>query len=374
MCLLVFMEEGRTATRDALEQASWYNDDGFGWAIHAGNRIIVGKSMEFDKAYDEFIAARKDHQGPALFHLRITTQGTTDLSNCHPFQVGSDQLSYVAHNGMLPIKQDVNDKRSDTRVFAETLLPKRGGITLLNSEKQELKLSQWAAGSKLVFLTANPASKWRYVIINSDLGHWGDGDNEGVWFSSSSYKYSKPSFRSGMYTGWDDYRYGTTTYVTGAKTHTTVVKPTPSVPKDALNEWFEQNMSYHAYNLAEAMLKTPDLDGDPIFTEEDFYDMAMEWERRFIDIYEPYDDGTYMCKCPSCGGVMYLDELDTPATHCAFCDHCLMCRSEPTDGEDCCGWGALAPFSYDPRLVELEPNYQGGDVTDAQNLASAEKF
>ena len=143
MCLLVFMPEGKIASKQSLEQASWFNDDGFGWAIRTPDKILVGKNMDFYKAYEEFKDARSCYNGDALFHLRITTQGSTNLDNCHPFYVGKDELTVVAHNGMLPVVTDKGDNRSDTRVFAETLLPKRGGISFLNGDLGVNHLPTW---------------------------------------------------------------------------------------------------------------------------------------------------------------------------------------------------------------------------------------
>jgi len=370
MCLLVFMPEGKTASKEALETASYYNDDGFGWAIRTPDKILVGKNMDFQKAYDEFIAARSSYNGDALFHLRITTHGATDLENCHPFYVGKDSLSVVAHNGMLPVPQPKGDTRSDTRIFAETLLPKRGGIAFLNGKGSLTELEKWAAGSKLVFLTANPASKWRYVIANMEDGDWGKDDNEGVWFSNNSYKYARSTTR--MYSGgWDystiysmdsGYSYNPANYTEGA-TKNVVRRGT------SLQEVLDMELQHHAYELAESMLAMNGAQDDTMWEDDPtsgmkFYDSAEELITRWDKIYKPYNDSTYTATCARCGDDFFLDHADIPATHCPSCDCCLYCGSDPVPSEaghasDCCEWPMGYYMSYAPETVQL---VKGGDT------------
>jgi glutamine amidotransferase len=368
------MPEGVTASKKSLEQASWYNDDGFGWAIRTPDRILVGKHMDFEKAYEEFMSARSSYNGDALFHLRITTQGNTDLTNCHPFYVGKDELSVVAHNGMLPVADDKTG-RSDTRIFAESLLPKRGGITLLNGEQSLNRLEKWADGSKLVFLTANPASKWRYVIVNANDGHWvKDGDDAGVWFSNSSYKYGKPVSMS--WSGWGGHfrNYGSySKWTFGGKEGTTNTAPpavTESTTDTAMYEDMMYELQHHAYQLAEDLLEQAFGDGkdmdDPTILENGYYNTAEDLLERFSKIYKPYNYHTYMTTCERCGESMYLDHLDLPATHCSHCDCCLYCGGDsPAAGGvsgDCCGWPLGYALAYAPSMTELV--LEGGDMYD----------
>lgn len=372
MCLLVFMSENTTASAKSLENAAYHNDDGFGWAIRTPDKLLIGKGMDFAKVHEEFLAARSSYNGDALFHLRITTQGGTNLDNCHPFYVGKDKLSVVAHNGMLPVDDDKSG-RSDTRIFAETLLPKRGGIAFLNGKQTLSHLEKWAAGSKLVFLTANPASKWRYVIANAELGHWGTGEETGVWYSNSSYKLPKSTWSSyygGKYnTGWDggfDYSVWSTPKETDKETSVTVYEPI-----DSDEEQLYYELEHHAYELAETLVRQAENQGVDVSNGDTFYDIACELMERWFKIYQADGAFGYKATCSRCGGKIHLDYGDVPASHCPHCDCCLYCGSDVAamaDASECCEWPMGFSLSYDPRIVS-EPNTQGGD-TNAKKVPS----
>lgn len=208
MCLLTFAHEGVTPDIDKLRTGADNNPDGFGFAIHAGSHIVKCSGLDFDQVLDEFIKQRAIHSGPMLFHSRITTHGGTSKANCHPFQIGKDRLSVLAHNGMLPIAEDKG--RSDTRILAEDMLPAEGGVAALNGKKFRKRLSKFATGSKLVILTANRSSASPFWIINEDLGDW----ENGVWWSNNSYRWARRPYvyTPGMYSsGWSPSEYTSTT-------------------------------------------------------------------------------------------------------------------------------------------------------------------
>lgn len=200
MCLLTFINEYTDVDIDSLATGAENNPDGFGYAIHTGRDVVHNSGLNFERILDEFVNLRKTHHGPALFHSRITTHGGTTVDNCHPFQVGRDSQTVMAHNGMLPI--DAKNGKSDTRIFAEELFPSWGGSATLNSRKMRKRLSKFASGSKLVFLSANPDVNENYIIINEKDGTW----DKGVWWSNSSYKWTRNYTYGGgsMYTtGWE---------------------------------------------------------------------------------------------------------------------------------------------------------------------------
>jgi hypothetical protein len=75
--------------------------------------------------------------------------------------------------------------RSDTRIFAEDILPAMGGVTALDNTNLYRMIEGWASGSKVAVFTLDPNAEYDCYIINEDLGHW---DNAGNWWSNNSYK------------------------------------------------------------------------------------------------------------------------------------------------------------------------------------------
>lgn len=278
MCLLTFMSRGVTASPQDLRQGAQFNDDGFGFAVHAGSSVITGHGMEFEKVLDQFLQVRAKHDGVALFHSRITTHGNTDVSNCHPFRVGGDNLTVVGHNGMLPITLDKGETRSDTRIFAENYLPALGGVYALDDPETFNTVSQWARGSKLVVITANRWANSDHYILNEKDGHW----EGGVWWSNYSY----------CYTPAKTYNYGySSSYTTGGWSGEIVRMPRDSqeVIDDSEAEYW--NMYEVTCPVCESTA-VYDLDyEDPIVCETCGYCMWCEQWNGGNDCRCPDDDG-----------------------------------------------------------------------------------
>jgi hypothetical protein len=189
MCLLVVSSPNSTPRKKDLDCASCNNPHGFGYSVIAGDKIITGKGMSAKKVIKEFLAVRKQYpKSYAMYHARFATHGVKNDDNCHPFKIGGSDLSYLAHNGILPVHIEPNDKRSDTRIFADDILPSMGGITALDNPNLYGMIEGWASGSKIAVFTLDPNAQYDCYIINEDLGHW---DNAGNWWSNDSYKPSK---------------------------------------------------------------------------------------------------------------------------------------------------------------------------------------
>ena len=195
MCLLVVCSPNSTPKKKDLECASCNNPHGFGYAVIAGNKIITGRGMSAKKVINEFLEVRKQYpKSYAMYHARFATHGVKNEENCHPFPVGGSNLTYLAHNGILNVDIPANDKRSDTRIFADDILPAMGGVKALDDVNLYTMLEGWASGSKIAVFTLDPAANYDCYIINEDLGHW---DNEGMWWSNDGYK---PSAWSNYFT------------------------------------------------------------------------------------------------------------------------------------------------------------------------------
>lgn len=205
MCLLCVFEPNVTPTRQQLMNAARQNPHGYGYAFLTEDRILTGRGMDADEVIDRFLRIREGFPNTyAMFHARYTTHGSTNKSNCHPFRVGGDPNIVLGHNGILPVDVPKGDDRSDTRLFAEDILPEF--IEWLDDPDGFDQLEDWAGGSKLAIFSLDPRLKHGVYIVNEQLGHW---DN-GAWWSNHSYKgysFSSPSssyYRSHYKKWWDD--------------------------------------------------------------------------------------------------------------------------------------------------------------------------
>lgn len=209
MCLLTYFPPSVQPDTDALFNGTVTNDDGHGFAIVNGDRIIVRRSLDSVKLIDKFKELRAAlPDGPALFHSRFGTAGSISKKNCHPYWIGGEQHSVVGHNGVLSslFQPRGDDRRSDTKVMAEDFLPFNPFGSLTNPAAQD-QLGEFIGGyNKLVFLSVHPTfSDQQAIIINEDRGIWDDG----VWYSNSDYRgwrgmHSTPAYTY-PYTSTGDY-------------------------------------------------------------------------------------------------------------------------------------------------------------------------
>jgi glutamine amidotransferase len=246
MCLLMVAKPNAMPSDDALVCACANNPDGFGYAVHTGKTIITGRGMNHNDVIDRFLTTREKHMnGWAMFHARMTTHGETVKENCHPFRVGGSPDTILAHNGILSnVKIPAGDKRSDTRVFAEDLLPAR--LNILDHKKKFKKLEKWAGGSKVAVFTTDRRLNKAVYIINEKLGSW---DDDGLWWSNSSYKqsyYITPTYgRTGSWVPSYDIAKGDGKYVLDGQDLTEFVEE--GLACSYCGHFFAETDYYHGY-------------------------------------------------------------------------------------------------------------------------------
>ncbi len=184
MCLLTFIPGGELGNPEYLYNGATQNDDGHGFAIVADGSLIIHKGLSKLEVLERFVKTRAKHpEGPALFHSRWTTHGVSTVDNCHPFYVGGDMRTVLAHNGVLPEQAwpKKGDNRSDTRYAAETLIPSLGS---LRHGWLRAEIQRWMGlSNKIVILTVNPKYPAQSFILNEAAGDW-DG---GSWYSNHGY-------------------------------------------------------------------------------------------------------------------------------------------------------------------------------------------
>lgn len=205
LCMLSIITPEADVNYEHLLNGAKQNTDGYGFAMvtHKGpGGLIVEKSMNRYDLIQKFREARTAHPGRyAMFHSRWGTAGVRDVTNCHPFQVGADQLTVLAHNGVFSglAPADPADPRSDTAVFAQEIMPKRyKKLDRLGVQHQIIK----AIGpyNKVGILTANPRYLDDAYLFNQPAGTW----VEGVWHSNSDYKGGYRYRSSYLVDTWED--------------------------------------------------------------------------------------------------------------------------------------------------------------------------
>lgn len=211
MCLLSYFPAGVMPDAGELHNGSLANADGSGYAVAtAAGRLITRRTMTDPELLIEmFMDDRAANLGmPAMFHSRFGTGGLYTKYNVHPFTVGSDERTVVAHNGVFPAisrKLAKDNPRSDTRVFAETLMAKQ--FRRLDRPRVIRALTEYCnAGytNKVAVITVNPHYRENGYLINATAGVWQDS---GAWHSN--YDYEPPlSHWTGLYPEADDAGYG----------------------------------------------------------------------------------------------------------------------------------------------------------------------
>jgi glutamine amidotransferase len=184
--MLTYLAPGVQPDLDALARGAELNDHGHGFAIVANNRIVVRKDKDSAKLLDLFAQTRRLHpEGPALFHSRFATHGAKSKANMHPYHVGHDRRTVVAHNGVLPrsVHPKPGDSRSDTRVFAEDRLGTKPFADFDTTATKE-RLESWLGfQNKVLILTVDPRYANQAYLFNEDSGFW----HNDVWYSNADF-------------------------------------------------------------------------------------------------------------------------------------------------------------------------------------------
>jgi glutamine amidotransferase len=191
MCLLICGISKEIPTLEELQNSCANNPDGFGFALvreaSGGMELVSKRSMHSGVLIDEFAREVDSPNTIAwLFHSRIATSGAVNEFQSHPFRVGRDSRSVLAHNGILPLKGENGD--SDTAHLARVVVPSMGGVPALHQSGVFDMFDSWVEdnNSKVAILSARSDVEYPLLIAGETLGKW-RGD---VWFSNDSYRYS----------------------------------------------------------------------------------------------------------------------------------------------------------------------------------------
>jgi predicted glutamine amidotransferase len=206
MCLIIKTDTPKQLSLQLLETAYNNNSDGFGLMFCNKGKLhtqkIVPKTFkDIEKLWSKY----NDLDIPMGLHFRFNTNGETNRSMSHPFQIlskakGDDRDMWVMHNGpMLPTPM-IDDDKSDTHQFIKWVLRPQLSANpklLYNAEWQDM-IEELIGSDKLLFLDGKTKE---FVIYNESKGK--EVDNIG-WLSNT-YSIQPPSYGLRNYT----YDFGT---------------------------------------------------------------------------------------------------------------------------------------------------------------------
>jgi predicted glutamine amidotransferase len=181
MCLAIVKPKGVQIARKYLENGFYNNEDGAGFAVAVGGKLIIKKG--FFK-FTDFMEAFKPYANKmAIIHFRASTHGKVTEENCHPYPLLNNRYAMI-HNGVISIKRTINEDMSDTYHFGELVL----GKMLKEHKMDDLALkylveTSIGSNNKVALLRRDGA----YFIYNEESGSW----HKGAWFSNGGYNYRK---------------------------------------------------------------------------------------------------------------------------------------------------------------------------------------
>ena len=345
MCMLCVIPPNVLPSREKLENSALNNPDGFGYAIAIPqeNRILVHHTMNADEAVNKFLEDKAKYpKGYAIWHARLATQGSNSLENCHPFYVGKDKKSVLAHNGVLPFADEGEKKslldRSDTRIFAEHVLPRMGGVSALDDDHMYQALHEITAGSKVAILTVNPVAQYQLYLLHEKSGKY---DEQKVWWSNDScelnyYKSAYSGYTHGGYSSyaWNDDYYPVKPKPKSASNFITIpdnceLEYEPNAEKTWLTAKLTTPESTHIFTIdmkdKNIYAKVSEWVEPLVKKFQKWEEKVQEWEER-VETYEDqfYDEhGEVMVRCGVCAhDYAYWDYMFCP--NCQACSECLM--------------------------------------------------
>jgi hypothetical protein len=198
MCVIIVKNPGIEIDPMKIETACHVNKDGWGLSVLDRGKLETRHDFtpSGNKPEDVINALEQARDCKAYLHLRYTTRGARDLTNCHPFQIATlgthGQDIWFMHNGTLSGFVDESDrKRSDSHMFADTLLSglvsklaKNGETPILNDEYFRQFLNYFAGSSSVFTLYDNNGNE--IIVDQSKGGHQWEG-----WWSSNKYSFDR---------------------------------------------------------------------------------------------------------------------------------------------------------------------------------------
>ena len=278
MCLIIQAKNPQVITDNMMNCAYSNNDDGFGLMFHNKGKVHIhkiGKPKSFktiQKVWDSY----KNLDTPIGVHFRFNTNGASNKSMSHPFQILSTQENgrdlWVMHNGpQLPTPM-IDNNKSDTHQFIKWVLKPQlvnAPSLLYNNDWQEM-LADTIGTDKFLFLDSKTEE---FTIINEQEGKQTDD----MWLSNT---YSLQP--SGAYAMNREYEYDFD------KDEVKKKLPLPY----GINNWNSWN-NYEDYTgTSDQTVTTP----GSRETKNKSWKQQTFWNKQDKSIYDPNANGSSICE------------------------------------------------------------------------------
>lgn len=167
MCLIIHSPVGHIPSAETIRSALHYNSDGVGF-MYFDKKVQVIKHLKADfQTIHDTMEALKNRE--YAVHFRMRTHGEIDDTNVHPFRMKNG--GWLMHNGILSIRTDTNEARSDTWHYVKQKLDPIRKIDWRHVEKDI------GRSNKFVILSKDG----KFEILNKSTGV----DYEGAWYSNT---------------------------------------------------------------------------------------------------------------------------------------------------------------------------------------------
>jgi predicted glutamine amidotransferase len=190
MCIAILNSPNNLLPKSYVKNSFESNPDGTGFIWVEDGKLMTYKLLTngYKKPWQIYRKIRERVPNSYIvLHFRIATSGKVDITNCHPFTV-NESLAFV-HNGIISGLGGLH--QSDTYEFNQKYLQKLP--TQFTENEAIMSLIGTSIGhSKLVFLDETN----RPLIVNEDMGHY---DENGNWFSNSTYKDYYDTYNTSYY-------------------------------------------------------------------------------------------------------------------------------------------------------------------------------
>jgi predicted glutamine amidotransferase len=177
MCLIINKPAGVSLDSKTLQTIHHVNPDGFGiMRATSSGRLEIIRTLEGPDSISKLI--KRFESFDCALHWRFTTNGKTNLRNCHPFELIPDVAAM--HNGVISIDHEKHE--SDTAAFCREVLRPMAESNLdalMDGRFNAAVELAMGAGSKILIMSGDG----RVNIFNRSAGH--DDKESGCWYSNT---------------------------------------------------------------------------------------------------------------------------------------------------------------------------------------------